>query len=46
MAFHKALPDAFGRVHPRYLTPTVSTIVFSAVSIVFYAGINFLSGAT
>ena len=23
MAFHKALPDAFGRIHPRYMTPTV-----------------------
>ena len=44
MAFHKAIPDAFGRTHPRYMTPTVSTVVFSAVSIVFYAGINFVSG--
>ena len=44
MAFHKALPDSFARIHPRYLTPTVSTIVFSAVSIVFYVIMNFVSG--
>jgi len=44
MAFHKAIPDAFGRTHPRYLPPTVSTVVFSVVSVVFYAGINFVSG--
>jgi amino acid transporter len=44
MAFHKALPDAFGRIHPRYLTPTVSTVVFSAVAVVMYVALNFVSG--
>ncbi len=43
MAFHGALPEAFGRVHPKYMTPTVSTFVFSGFSIVFYVGVNFLS---
>jgi amino acid transporter len=43
MAFHKALPEIFGRIHPRYKTPTFSTLAFSALSIVFYVGINFLS---
>jgi len=44
MAFHKALPDAFARVHPKYRSPTVSTIAFSALSIVFYVIMNFVSG--
>jgi amino acid transporter len=44
MAFHKAVPEIFGRIHPRYKTPTFSTLAFSALSIVFYVGINFLSG--
>jgi amino acid transporter len=44
MAFHKALPAVFGRVHPRYLTPTFSTIAFSAASVVMYLVLNFVSG--
>lgn len=44
MAFHKALPAIFGRVHPRYLTPTFSTISFGVVSIVYYVALNFVSG--
>ncbi len=43
MAFHGAVPAAFGRVSPKYMTPTVSTFVFSGLSIVFYVGVNFLS---
>ena len=43
MAFHGAVPKAFGRVSPKYMTPTVSTFVFSALSIVFYVSVNFLS---
>jgi amino acid transporter len=44
MAFHKALPPIFGRVHPRYLTPTFSTTCFAAVSAVMYLAINWVSG--
>ena len=44
MSFHKALPAIFGRVHPRYLTPWFSTIVFSAASAVMYVVLNFVSG--
>ncbi|MBV9534496.1 MAG: APC family permease [Solirubrobacterales bacterium] len=43
MAFHKAIPAIFGRVHPRYLTPTFSTLSFAAISIAYYAALNFLS---
>ncbi|MEO9222264.1 MAG: amino acid transporter, partial [Mycobacteriaceae bacterium] len=44
MAVYKALPDSFARVHPRYLTPTVSTVVMGAVSAALYVGFNFVSG--
>jgi amino acid transporter len=33
MASWRAIPGAFGRVHKRYLTPTVSTLAMGAVSI-------------
>ncbi len=33
MAAYKAIPAAFAKIHPKYLTPTVSTIVMGAVSI-------------
>jgi amino acid transporter len=36
MAAHRALPRAFARMHPRYLTPTVATIVMGAASAVFF----------
>jgi len=44
MAVFKALPDTFARVHPRYLTPTVSTVVMGAVSAALYIAFNFVSG--
>jgi amino acid transporter len=43
MATYKAIPDAFGRVHKRFLTPTVSTVVMGAVSIALYAFLNYRS---
>jgi amino acid transporter len=44
MATYKALPTAFAKMHPRYLTPTVSTLFMGGISIVLYAGMNYLSG--
>jgi amino acid transporter len=35
MARFKAIPAAFGRIHPRYLTPSVSTIAMGVVSAVW-----------
>ncbi len=46
MAFHKAIPAVFGRTHPRYMTPTFSTIAFGVMSIIYYAAINFISGGS
>jgi amino acid transporter len=37
MAKWGAIPEAFGRIHPRYLTPTVSTIGMGALSAVWTA---------
>jgi amino acid transporter len=36
MAVHKALPSQFARIHPRYLTPTWSTIGMGVVSAVLF----------
>src|SRR6516164_7328803 len=41
MAAYKAMPKSFAKVHPRFMTPTVSTIVMGAVSIVLYVGLNY-----
>jgi amino acid transporter len=44
MAVYRALPRVFARVHPRYLTPTVSTIAMGAASIAFYVALTAISG--
>jgi amino acid transporter len=43
MAAHGALPEVFARVHPRYLTPTVSTWAFGIVSFALYVLLSLLS---
>jgi amino acid transporter len=43
MATYKALPRAFSKMHPRYLTPTVSTIVMGVVSALLYLAFNYIS---
>jgi amino acid transporter len=43
MARAKALPAALGEVHPRYLTPHISTIVMGVLSIVWYVGLTLVS---
>jgi amino acid transporter len=35
MAWWKSVPKAFGRVHPRYLTPSFSTLLMGGVSILW-----------
>ena len=44
MAAYGALPESFAKVHPRYLTPTVSTLVMGAISILLYIPLNYISG--
>jgi amino acid transporter len=43
MARAKALPGSLGKVHPRYLTPHISTILMGAASIVWYVGLTIVS---
>jgi amino acid transporter len=43
MASHGALPKQFGKIHPRYLTPSASTIWMCAVSIVVFVLLNTVS---
>ena len=43
MAAHKALPAKFARIHPKYLTPTWSTIGMGLVSIAFYVIMTLVS---
>ena len=43
MAAYKALPKSFAKVHPRFMTPTVSTIAMGVISIVVYVGMNYSS---
>ena len=43
MAAYKALPKSFATVHPRFMTPTVSTIAMGVISIVVYVGMNYSS---
>jgi amino acid transporter len=44
MAAYKAIPAAFAKIHPKYLTPTVSTIVMGLVSIALYIPFNYIAG--
>lgn len=43
MGAYKALPSAFAKIHPKYFTPTTSTIWMGIVSIVFYVGLTLVS---
>ncbi len=43
MAAFGAIPSRFARIHPKYLTPSDSTIWMGAVSIVFYVGLTLVS---
>jgi amino acid transporter len=43
MAVYKAIPPSFAKMHPRYLTPTVSTIFMGLISIIVYVAMNYAS---
>lgn len=43
MATYKALPQRFGAIHPRYLTPSYATVVAGVFAGGFYAVMMFLS---
>ena len=43
MAAYKALPRRFADVHPRYRTPSFSTVVMGVVASVYYVGMTLIS---
>ncbi len=43
MAVHKAFPKRFADIHPKYLSPGFSTIVFGAISVVWYVSLTLIS---
>jgi amino acid transporter len=43
MAAYKALPRRFATVHPRFKTPSFSTLVMGVVAIVYYVGMTLIS---
>ncbi|MGN6325938.1 APC family permease [Pseudolysinimonas sp.] len=43
MAVYKAVPERFARIHPRFLTPTWSTVGMGIASVGFYALVTFIS---
>jgi amino acid transporter len=44
MAAYRALPQQFAKISPRYLTPTVSTLVVGAAAVALYIPLNYISG--
>ena len=43
MAAFGAIPKRFARIHPKYLTPSDSTLWMGGVSIIFYVGLTLIS---
>jgi amino acid transporter len=43
MARAHAMPESLGRVHPRFLTPHISTILMGGLSIAWYVGLTIVS---
>ena len=43
MAAYKALPERFRSVHPRFRTPSFSTLVMGVVASVYYVGMTLIS---
>jgi amino acid transporter len=43
MAVYRAIPARFAKIHPRYLTPTWSTVGMGVISIVFFVGTTYIN---
>ncbi len=43
MARAGAMPESLGHIHPRFLTPDVSTILMGVLSILWYVGLTIIS---
>jgi amino acid transporter len=46
MGVYKSIPSAFARIHKRFLTPTVSTVVMGLLSVALYVMLNYISAGT
>jgi amino acid transporter len=44
MAAYRALPQQFAKISPRFLTPTVATVVVGVASVALYVPLNYISG--
>lgn len=43
MARAQAMPKSLGKVHPRFLTPHISTILMGTLSVIWYVGLTLVS---
>ena len=43
MASHRAIPSVWAKVNPRFQTPVWGTIIYGALSIIWYVGLTLLS---
>ncbi|GAA2246092.1 APC family permease [Herbiconiux moechotypicola] len=43
MSTYKALPEAFGRINPKFRTPRFATVFMSVVAVAFYVGMTLVS---
>jgi amino acid transporter len=43
MGAYRAIPHRFAKIHPRFRSPSVSTVWMGAVSIIFYVGLTLIS---
>ena len=43
MGAYRAIPVMFAKIHPKYLSPSVSTVWMGALSIIFYVGLTLVS---
>lgn len=43
MGVYKALPSKFADVHPRFKSPSFSTVIMAVVAVVFYVGFKYVS---
>jgi amino acid transporter len=43
MAVYRAIPARFARIHPKYLTPTWSTVGMGVLSVLFFVGTTYIN---
>lgn len=46
MAVHESIPKPFGRIHKKFLTPSVSTVVMGSLSVILYVIMHNISAGS